>query len=236
MQKETVELTIIIPAYNEKNIKKDTLLKRKVVKNLGIPFEIIIVSGDDKYKKDLDELASLDVEVLYLDKNRGKGYAIFHGLKEAKGHYVLYIDADNDIDPSIIKDLYTKINREGWDMVYANKYHKFSRVNRSFIRNLSSRLINLFIHLLFNIDVKDTQTGAKIYKREILEKIDKLRKAKIPGFAFEVEIAILLKKLDAKVNDIPVQIRVSDVSSVATSNVVSFFKDLLILRRVYGKE
>ncbi len=236
MQKETVELTIIIPAYNEKNIKKDTLLKMKVVEDLGIPFEIIIVSGDDKYKKDLDELASLDVEVLYLDKNRGKGYAIFRGLKEAKGHYVLYIDADNDIDPSIIKDLYTKINREEWDMVYANKYHKFSRVNRSFIRNLSSRLINLFIHLLFNIDVKDTQTGAKIYKREILEKIDKLRKAKIPGFAFEVEIAILLKKLDAKVNDIPVQIRVSDVSSVATSNVVSFFKDLLILRRVYGKE
>ena len=233
MQNHKIELSIIIPSYNEENIKEDTLRKLEVVETLGIPYEVIIVSGDKKYKKALGFLSSKGVKVYYPEDSKGKGYNIFYGLERASGRYVLYIDADNDIDPSIIGVLYQTMRNGKCDMVYANKYNRNSIVKRGFVRDLSSRIINLAIHFLFHIDVKDTQTGAKIYKREVLIEVEKRRKVKIPGFAFEVEIAILLREMGAKVCEVPVKIHPSGKTNVAISNVIAFFRDLLKLKRVY---
>ncbi len=228
-----IELSVIIPTYKEKNIKEDTLRKAEVLNSLGVPFEVIIVSGDKDYKESLDLLEARGMKVFYLLNSKGKGENIFYGLKYAKGEYILYIDADNDIDPEIMRDLYYEIKNNDCDMVYADKYHKDSKIKRTFTRNLSSKVINLFIHLLFKINVTDTQTGAKIYRRDVLEKIEKMRKVKIPGFAFEVENAILLSKLNAKVKGIPVKITPSGESSIAISNVVIFFLDLIKLKKAY---
>ncbi len=238
MYEDKIELSIVIPAYEELRILGTATDKLKVAKTLGIPFEIIIIA----YYRVLGlcnafsrALGRLHIDMICMNENKGKGYNIFEGVERARGKYILYIDADDDIDPEIIKALYERIKKGDCDMVYANKYHEDSIVDRSTFRNLGSKIINKAIHRFFDIDIKDTQTGAKIYKADIIKSIDQMRRVRIDGFAFEVESAILLRKLGAKPCDIPVKIKAPKRSSVNFSAIFQFFKDLKKLKDVYYK-
>ncbi len=238
MYENKIELSIIIPVYEELHILGTATHKLNVAKRLGIPFEIIIIAH---YKvlglcnTFAKALSLINIDMTCIDENRGKGYNVFEGVERAKGKYILYIDADDDIDPKIIKALYERIKKGDCDMVYANKYNNDSIVDRSRFRNFGSKIINMAIHKFFDIDIVDTQTGAKIYKADIIKTIAQMRRARIDGFAFEVENAILLKKLGAKVCDVPVKIRAPKGSSVNFSTVFQFFKDLKRLKDVYYK-
>lgn len=230
-----VKLSIVIPNYREKDLIDATYKKLKVVKSLGIPYEIIIVNDGGENIVLPPELLSDSIEIFNLDKNLGKGFAIFYGVDKAKGEYILYIDADNDIDPDIIEKLYYTIESEDVDMVYANKYHPLSEVKRGFIRNFGSRIINLLIHTIIDIDIKDTQTGAKIYKGEALKHIKDIRLGVANGFAFEVENAILLKKIKGRTKDIPVKITPSSQSSISFFTIIEFLKEVFKLKKYYYK-
>ena len=100
--------SIIIPAYNEKQGIRQTVLEiHKVFRNLGYKFEIIIVNdgSSDGTKEVLDLLCLefIEVKVLDLQHNYGKGHAVKEGAAYSEGDYVVFMDADLDIHPSQIK-------------------------------------------------------------------------------------------------------------------------------------
>lgn len=194
------KISIVIPAYNEeKNIKKtikDVLADFKT----HYPFEVVVVCDgciDDTYKKARD-LAKKDkrVRAYSYKKNRGKGYALTYGVKKARGNIVSFFDAGGDFDVMHIDRFVKLMEVFDADIVIGSKRHPASKVNYPTERKFYSKIYQLMIRVLFNLNIKDTQTGIKVFKKEVLEKI--LPRAVVKKYAFDLELLVIAKKLGYK--------------------------------------
>ena len=206
------KISIIIPAYNEEKRIKETLdsnLKffKAIKKNKILDFEIIaVVNGStDKTLEIVKELAKKNKELKYLNLKRGaKGYAVIEGFKEAlKGNSNLigFKDADMATSPETFYELVKKINN--YDGIIASRYVKDSIIapKPTFERIFASRIFNFMIRIILGLRFKDTQCGAKLFKRKALEKT--ISKLTFSQLAFDVEILYIMKKLGFKIKEIP---------------------------------
>jgi glycosyltransferase involved in cell wall biosynthesis len=224
-----MELSIILPCYNEgRTIKKSVETKLAYLDGLQVEYELIAVI-DGIVDATLDELRAVDhksLRVMFYPKNRGKGFAVRHGMLSAAGKYVGYIDSDLNIDISLIGCMYDTMCKTGSDVVYPNKYRRDSAYKFSFFRKIFSYCYKIFIKALFGFDVHDTQTGAKLYRREVLDKI--LPRCRVDGFGFEIEMFALAHRCGfRKFTDVPVNIEKNTVSSVRARHVIRILSDTL---------
>ena len=130
-----VELSIVIPAYNES--KNVTILYRKitdVLKTLKKSYEIIYVddgSRDGTYEE-LKEIKDKHVKVIRFRRNFGQTAALDAGFKESKGDVVITLDSDLQNDPADIPRLLEKID-EGFDIVAGWRYDRKDTFSKRFI-------------------------------------------------------------------------------------------------------
>ena len=207
------KVVIIIPAYNEeKRIGKtleayglffDELKRRKI-----LDYEILVVINNTrdkteeivkKYQKKNNNLACLSF------KEGGKGLAIIAGFKEAlkdnKNSLVGFVDADMATSPHAFYDLIKNIN--GNYGIIASRYASGAIVkpkqtlNRIFV----SRIFNLMVRGLFLLSFKDTQCGAKIFRRKAIEKI--LPLLGMTQWAIDVDLLYHLKQQNLSVREFP---------------------------------
>lgn len=204
-------IAIVIPAYNEeKRIGKtlDSYLPffTKLVKNKKISkFKIIIVinATTDRTKEIVKKYKSKDLE--YLDfKKGGKGFAVKEGFKHAlksKYSHIGFVDADMSTTPEEFYRLATEMG--GADGVIASRYlHGAKLIPRNTIpRIIASRCYNALIRALFLVPYRDTQCGAKIFKKEALEKI--INNMDMTEWAFDLELLYLLNKQNLNIREIP---------------------------------
>src|SRR3989339_928529 len=191
-----VKLSVIIPAYKEeKNIEATIKNVALELKKLEYPSELLIIVDGSPDKT--EELAAKEasnynfVEVLSYTPNRGKGYALTYGVKHARGELVTFFDAGGDYHPNHI-DRYVKLLEAfDADMVVGSKLHPASNINYPFKRRVMSRIYRLMNRILFNIDVKDTQTGLKLAKTKVLDNI--LPRVVVKQYAFDLELLVLAK-------------------------------------------
>lgn len=204
-------LAIIIPAYNEeKRIGKtldsytkyfSKLLKDKKLSN----FKIIVVinASTDKTKDIVKKYKSKNLE--YLDfKQGGKGFAVTEGFKHAvKGNYsyIGFVDADMSTTPEEFYRLSTQINN--YDGVIASRYLSGAKLTprNTLLRIIASRLYNSLIKSLFLMHYRDTQCGAKIFRKEAIAKI--INKMDMTQWAFDLEMLYLLRKKGFVVREVP---------------------------------
>jgi glycosyltransferase involved in cell wall biosynthesis len=227
-----IELSLIVPAFKAGKFLKQALLeKQKVLDSLRIPYEIIIIA--DGYDPETDRvLKSLKknkrIRSYLLPKNRGKGYAVKFGFKKAKGNIIAYMDADNDIDPQVIKDGYFRLIESESHAILPSKNHKDSQTNYPHDRKLFSRVYNFMVRRIFLLQCSDTQLGAKIYSKDLLEKV--LPHCQINGFAFELEMLKIAQILGYnRFEEIPVKIDLKTKSTISFINGLSVIKDSLLL-------
>ncbi len=207
------KVSIIIPAYNEeKRIKKTLEHYNSYFKNLKkekkLDFEIIIViSGTtDKTEEIVKKYSKKNKEIKYLNfKQGGKGFAIIQGFKEAlkgKSDLIGFVDADMATPPEAFYDLIRNIRN--FDGVIANRWDKRSKIKtrQTLLRRFVSRGYNLIVRTLFLFPYRDTQCGAKLFKRGILERnINKLISS---DMNFDVALLFCLKgEENAKIKSIP---------------------------------
>lgn len=222
-----MKFSVIVPAYKEGKTIKDNLLEiRKALLESVDSFEILAVNdgSPDNTKEQIMEAAALYPEIKYAgyDKNRGKGGAIKHGVSEASGDVIGFIDADLDIDPSHLVRYYDHMEQTGCDVVIGSKMHKDSKLDYPPMRRFVSWGYFIILKVLFGMNIKDTQTGVKLYKASLIKKVAPMLKVK--GYAFDIEVLALCAHEGAVIDQMPVEIIFKRNASFGRIKIGDIFK------------
>ncbi len=151
-----MELSIVIPAYNEAAILHELYQRlTNEIKPLSVDYEILLVNdgSTDDTLSILRALRQLDSRVNYLSLSRNFGHqpALFAGLSAARGEVVVMMDADLQDDPTAVPILYRKL-LDGYDVVYATRAKRHETVFRRLSMWLFYRIFRLTASLPFPLD------------------------------------------------------------------------------------
>lgn len=224
------KLSVIIPAYNVSKLIQDTLQECVLALNtFEIDYEIIVVndgSTDDTYKHAFEfSLNYKNIMVLNYKNNGGKGFAIKYGSKLITGDFVSFIDADLDIHPIQLKLFLEYMEKYNADVVIGSKKHPSSNVKYPLTRKFLSNGYHLMNKILFDLPVKDTQVGLKLFKREVFKEV--IQKVLIKRYAFDLELLALINSKKYKIIEAPIQINYNFNSSVNLKAIWNIFIDTL---------
>lgn len=191
---------MIIPAYRqEKTIVKDVRRIEKTLKLIRYPFEIIIVVdgyGDNTFRTIKKANFPNNIKATVYMKNQGKGHAVRLGMTKATGDYVAFIDSGMEIDPSGISMLLEHMEWYNADIIVASKRHPVSIVKYPLKRKIISLGYQIIVRTLFHLNVRDTQSGLKIFKNKCLKKI--LPRLLVKRYAFDLEMLAVAHHLGFK--------------------------------------
>lgn len=203
-----VKVSVIVPAYREASRIYENL-KRLLdeLDRLDTIYEVIVVSdgNTDETVSEAERVVSSNIKVLEYNKNMGKGYALRLGVSRSSGMLVTFIDADMELDPRYIKAFLAVQESFDCDAVVGSKRHPMSRVHYPFFRRLQSSIYQLLIRVLFGLKLRDTQTGLKLFRRQLLA--DVLPLLAVKRFAFDLELLVVARALGyRKVMEAPVDL------------------------------
>jgi len=157
-----VELSIIVPIYNEEKAIQSFLNKLKdVLKNVKISYEIIAVddASSDKTYEMIKKVKG--VSVVRHPYNKGYGASLKSGARKSKGKYVLFIDGDGEHDPKNIPKLIKY--RKTYDMVVGAR-----KFRSSIPRAVAKKIITSFANYVSEVKIPDLNCGFRLVKRDIL--------------------------------------------------------------------
>lgn len=202
-------LSVIIPAYKEeKNIEKTVRSIFNYLKEKNIKHEIIVVTdGSTDKTNDIVRLLKTElstVELVDLEKNRGKGFAVKTGMLKARGDFRLFTDADNATTIDHIEKMMPYFEK-GYGVVIASIAVEGAKVasgSEPVWRRIFGKLGNLFIQVMAVPGIRDTQRGFKLFTAEAAEKI--FPKLTIERWGFDIEALALARKFGFKIKEVPV--------------------------------
>jgi len=162
-------LSVVLPTYNEaENIIE---LIENILKFSSINTEIIVVDDNspDKTWELVDNLKKENVRCIRRTTERGLASALARGIKESKGDYILWMDADLCMPPEKIPEFIDTIKTNA--VVIGSRYVKGAKDNRALIRVITSRMINFFANFVLNFKIKDYDSGFIMVKKEVFDNI-----------------------------------------------------------------
>ena len=188
MQDEPL-LSLVTPVYNGAGyIAENVAIIREELGSAAIPYELIVVS-DGSADDTVNEVVTADhpdVRVLHYDRNIGKGYAVKVGLLAARGRYAGFIDSDLDLHPAVVPAFLAAMQQPRLDAAIGSKRHPGSVVDYPLRRRAYSWLYQQLIRLLFQLEVRDTQVGIKLFRRELVDAV--VPHLLVKRYAFDLEL------------------------------------------------
>lgn len=212
MKKNNLLLTVVVPAYKqEKTIKTDlesidTSLKEGLP--ASVDYEIIcVVDGKlDNTEAQAKSANTKNLSVYSYDKNLGKGHAVRFGMGKASGNLISFLDAGMDISPRGIMMLMAHMDWYNADIIVGSKRHPVSMVNYPFLRKILSFGYHFGVKLLFGLPLTDTQSGIKIFKKEVVEKI--LPRLLVKRYAMDIEMLAVARYLGFdRIYEAPIEVK-----------------------------
>jgi glycosyltransferase involved in cell wall biosynthesis len=188
-------LTLIVPSYKQEKIIVANLKQLlEVLNHIRYDYEVIVVvdGAIDQTAAKIKAAKLPKVKVVTYPKNQGKSYAIRQGMAQAKGDYIMFLDAGMEIDPNGISMLLEHLEWYNADIIVGSKRHPASKVNYPLKRKVLSNGYYYFIRLLFGLKVRDTQAGIKVFRKEVLDKI--LPRLVEKKFAGDLEMLVVAKQ------------------------------------------
>ena len=236
-----IQLSVILPVFNEGLRIYGTVHETaRVMKELDLDYEIVLVndgSTDDTAAEISRAVADFsNVVQVGLPENRGKGNALRRGFYASSGGLVCFLDADLDLHPSQVRTLMEELERSGADMVIGSKRHPDSRLDYPLHRRLFSTAYYLMVHLLVSLPVRDTQTGIKLFHREVLERV--FPRLICKQYALDMELLAVAHRLGFSVAEAPVEltfqgkfgrIKWADIRNIMVDTMAIFYR-LRLLR------
>jgi dolichyl-phosphate beta-glucosyltransferase len=227
-------ISVVVPAYNEGRRLGASLDRIFAVLEQRHPeHEVIVVddgSSDDTVavaRRHAGDRSALRIESYR--PNRGKGYAVRHGLARARGEVVLFTDADLST-PIEELDKLLRAFTEGADVVIGTRAHPDSdvRIRQPFYRDRAGKLFNRFVRTLLLPDLRDTQCGFKLFRRAAIGPL--LAQLRVDRFAFDVELLYLARRAGLRIREVPVVWVNSPDSRVRLRYAAAAFWDVARIR------
>jgi glycosyltransferase involved in cell wall biosynthesis len=191
-----VQLSVVVPAYREgRRIFSNLTRLVGELDKLAVPYEVVVVSdgNTDATVSEAKRVESPAIRVFHYPMNIGKGFALSCGVDQSAGDLVTFIDADMELDPANIAGFIEIMQSRGCDAVIGSKRHPQSEVVYPKLRRLQSAVYQLLVRVLFNLNVRDTQTGLKLFRRQVLKEAMPL--LAIKRFAFDLELLVVAHQL-----------------------------------------
>ena len=229
MDKE--DIYIVVPAYNEEKVIKDTLRK---LKSEGY-HNIIVV--DDGSKDKTSNIAREEGVILCRHIiNRGLGGALGTGIKcalEYNPKVIVTFDADGQHDPKDIEKVVKPIVYEGYDMVVGSRLMDREELkNMPVVKRVGNILLNVITYLLGGYLVTDSQSGLRAFSKRAAEVI--LSNLKSNRYEVSSEFIIIARREGLKFKEVPIKTIYTEYSMSRGTNVITGIKILikLIIQRL----
>ena len=205
-----MKLSIIIPVFNEKNTILEILKRVEEVDLKNIEKEIIIVDdGSIDGTKDILKKLEARYKIFYHKKNQGKGAAVRQGFNLARGDILLIQDADLEYNPQNYFNLITPILSGAAEVVYGSRFKESNFRHFSLLYNIGNKSLTFISNLLTGFNLTDMETGFKVFKKEVIQKI--LPYLTSERFGIEQELTVQISKKKYRIQEVkllyPGQIR-----------------------------
>jgi len=236
----TVDITVVIPAYNEEE-RLPTMLSEcleSLETSKKKTYEVIVVDDGSKDKTSayVLEMAKENshLKCLKLIKNRGKGHAVKMGMMAARGRHIFFADADRAMPFPEFQKIYKRykdsIENNADLIVVGSRAHleKESISERSFFRTILMKGFHFLVWLFCVRSVKDTQCGYKLFSRSAVAKI--LPQLHIQRWAFDVELLFIAEAIGVKVEE--VAIKWEEIGGSKVTPIISWIemgRDLVLI-------
>lgn len=200
-------IDVVIPVYNEQEAlpKSIATLHQFLKEKISQPWNIVIADNGST-DKTMEVASSLArqydrVRVVHLDQ-KGRGRALRKTMLESQADIISYMDVDLSTDlnafPLLIKAL-----DDGYGISMGSRLMPGAKVKRSFKRELTSRVYNLLIKLMFCTKFYDAQCGFKAIRREVARELVPL--VENQSWFFDTELLLLALKRGYRIKEIPVK-------------------------------
>jgi glycosyltransferase involved in cell wall biosynthesis len=150
------------------------------------------------------------------------------GLTHARGNFIAFLDADLEIHPQYVKRFLERLHESGADLVIGTKVPKLGQM--PFLRRAMSLIYREFVSLLFGLSLRETQTGIKLFRREVLE--DCIPRLRVSRFAFDVELMVAAARFGYRIVEFPVEVgfkRASSLQRIKPRQIAGQLWDTLLI-------
>ena len=199
-----MKLSVIVPVYNEEQTIGAVIERIRAVDLGAIEKEIIVANdgSDDGTRRAIDEGPWREdpaVRILHSPINLGKGAAVRLGLQYATGDVLLTQDADLELNPDEYGNLLAPILAGTAVVVYGSRFLGRNPAI-SFRTRFANRMLTMLTNVLFGGRLTDMETGYKVFRREVLQKV----RLRCVGFDFEPEITAKILRAGFNIAEVPI--------------------------------
>jgi dolichyl-phosphate beta-glucosyltransferase len=228
------ELSIIIPSYNEE-ARLPATLDRIVayVSRSGRETEVLVVDDGstdgtaavaESFREKLPSLRVVSNGV-----NRGKGYSVRHGMREARGRIVLFTDADLSAPIEEADKLMAVMDKNDVAIGSRALDRSLISVHESRFREFAGIVFNTLVRIILRLPFVDTQCGFKAFRSERCRII--FEQQRIERFGFDPELLYLARHHGLHAVEIPVRWAHSPATKVnMLRDSIQMFLDILVIR------
>jgi glycosyltransferase involved in cell wall biosynthesis len=198
---DDVVVSVVVPCYNEIRTV-ETLLRR--VDDVRLETEVIAVDdgSTDGTRELLVELEAegLVHQLLFHERNQGKGAALRTGFRHATGDVVVVQDADLEYDPMEFPLLLQPILEEKADAVYGSRFLGGPHRVLLFWHSVGNRFLTLLSNMFTDLNLTDMETCYKMVRRELLQSLP----LSAERFGIEPELTARLAQAGARIYELPI--------------------------------
>ena len=213
-----VEISIVIPAFNEEKIISECLKRTfSYCLDKHSDFEIIIAEdgSDDNTVKIVEDFIQKDerLKLISIKDRLGKGGAIANAMLTAKKKYVAFMDADLSADPFEFQRLFEEV--DNFDVIIGSRILRgnLSAVERPSYRTFFSYMYSKLFRFLFKIPIHDPQCGFKLFRKEVIP--DLFTEIKTTRFAFDSEVVVKAHNIGLRIKEVPIIWRHEKASKIS---------------------
>jgi glycosyltransferase involved in cell wall biosynthesis len=195
-----VKLSIVMPVYNEERRVAEAV---KHVLEVDFPCDVELVVVDDGSKDStvaiLNSFDDPRIRLIKHPRNRGKGAAVRTGASEARGEYLVILDADLEYDPRDIPRLLEPILDGRTEVVFGSRQFG-SHTAFSFWYVMGNKFVTTFANVIFNCYISDVETCYKLLPTALYRELA----IKSNGFGMEAELTGKLLRRGVRPYEIPI--------------------------------